>query len=165
MTIGESVAYLRRKYSAFGQKEIWDTDRRGNDFCEMVYPNEKQPNFPITVTLNEDGCLISVGQIPNVTGDRPISVDQAISAIDDIISDKIVFTLCYADDKDIGSGAPYFTRVFALTGEGDDMSQELERFKQKISKPVKGFMRKLTLLKGRFEFVSFSGKHNQTIYR
>ena len=36
---------------------------------------------------------------------------------------------------------------------------------QRISKPVKGLMRKLTMLKGKFYFLSFSGEHNQTIYR
>lgn len=165
MTIGESAAYLRSKYSRFGQKEIWDTDKHGDSFCEIVYPNESQPNLPITVTITEDGCYISVGQIEKITGNKPISVNQAVEAIDDVINDRIFFVLCYADGKEMGLDAPYFTRIFALTDREDDMRDDLDRFMKRISKPVKGLARKLTPLKGKFYFTSFSGEHNQTIYR
>ena len=107
MTIGESAAYLRSKYSRFGQKEIWDTDKHGDSFCEIVYPNESQPNLPITVTITEDGCYISVGQIEKITGNKPISVNQAVEAIDDVINDRIFFVLCYADGKEMGRTAEY----------------------------------------------------------
>lgn len=165
MTIEEKIAYLRRAYPAFGLKEIWDVDNRGNDFCEMIYPNEKQPNLPIALTVSDDGCLVSVGQLDNVTGDKPITAEQAVEAINDIISDRVLFALCYADDDDIGSGAPFFTRIFALTDGKDDMRSEFEKFIKKISTPVKGFKRKLTRLKGRFVITNFSGSENRTIIR
>lgn len=165
MNIDEKIEFLRKRYPAFGRKVLYDVDNKGNEFCEIIYPNEKNSMMPITVSISDDGCLLSVGQISNVTGDRPITVEQAASAIDDVISDRIVFVLGYSDDDDIGSGAPFMTEIYAITGEADDMSEELERFIEKISKPVKGIWRKLTSLKGRFIITDFSGKSRREIIR
>ena len=165
MNIEEMIALLRRHFPAFGQKVIHDVDHRGNEFCEIIYPNEKNPSMPITVSINDDGCLISVGQISNVTGDRPISVEQAVSAIDDITCDRVVFVLGFNDGDDIGSGAPFMTELYAITGDVDDMSEELEKFIEKINKPIRGIWRKLTSLKGRFLITNFSGSENRTIFR
>ena len=93
MNIEEKIEFLRRRHPAFGRKVLYDVDNRGHEFCEMIYPNESNPTMPITVSVNEKGCLISVGQISNVTGDRQISVEQAASAIDDVINDRIIFVL------------------------------------------------------------------------
>ena len=165
MKIEEKLDYLRRRHPAFGRKVLYDTDARGNEFCEIIYPNEKQPMMPIAVSVSEEGCFISVGQISNVTGNRPISPEQAADAIDDIISDKILFVLGYKEEDDIGSGAPFITEIFALTDREDDMRAELERFVAKISTPVMGWKRKLTRLKGRFVFMNFSGTEQKTIHR
>ena len=165
MNIEEKIEFLRKRHPAFGRKVLYDVDNRGHEFCEMIYPNENNPMMPITISVDEKGCLISVGQISNVTGDRPISVEQAASAIDDIVNDKIIFVLGYADGIDIGSGAPFMTEIFAVTGEEDDMSEELEDLITKISTPVKGLRRKLTRLKGRFIITDFSGKGRREIVR
>lgn len=166
MKIEEKIEYLRRRHPAFGRKVINDVDNKGNEFCEIIYPNKSQEMMPITVSVSDAGCLISVGKIPNVTGDYPITHEQAASAIDDIISDRIVFVLGYDDDADdIGSGAPFLTEIYPITGDEDDMSDDLEKFIQKISTPVTGFKRKLTKLKGRFVITNFSGSENKTIVR
>ena len=165
MNIEEKIEFLRRRHPAFGRKVMRDVDNKGNDFCEIIYPNEKNPAMPIAVSISDAGCLISVGQISHVTGDYPISPEQAAAAIDDIISDRIVFVLGYSDDDDIGSGAPFMTDIYAITGGEDDMSDKLERFISKISTPVKGIVRKLTPLKGRFIITNFSGSENRTIIR
>lgn len=165
MNIEEKTEFLRKRHPAFGKKVMHDIDNKGNEFCEIIYPNTYQPNMPIAVSISDEGCLISVGQISNVTGDVPISVDQACSAIEDIISDKIIFVLGFADEDDLGSGSPFMTQIFAITGGEDDMSRDFEKFMAKISKPVIGFKRKLTRLKGRFIITDFSGKVSKTIFR
>lgn len=165
MNIEEKIEFLRRRHPAFGRKVLYDVDNRGHEFCEMIYPNESNPTMPITVSVDEKGCLISVGQISNVTGDRQISVEQAASAIDDVVNDRIIFVLGYADGVDVGSGAPFMTDIFAITGEEDDMSRDLEDFISRISTPVKGLRRKLTHLKGRFIITDFSGKSRREITR
>lgn len=165
MNIEEKIEFLRKRHPAFGRKVLYDVDNRGHEFCEMIYPNEQNPMMPVTVSVDEKGCLISVGQISNVTGDRQISVEQAASAIDDVVNDRIMFVLGYADDVDVGSGAPFMTEIFAITGEEDDMSEELEDLITRISTPVKGLRRKLTRLKGRFIITDFSGKSRREITR
>ena len=166
MKIEEKIEYLRKKHPAFGKKVLYDTDNRGNDFCEIIYPNENNDMMPITVAVSDAGCLISVGKFSNVTGDYPISHEQAASAIDDIISDKIVFVAGYGEEtEETVSPAPFMTEIFALTGDVDDESEELEKFIAKISTPVTGFKRKLTRLKGRFIITNFSGSDTKTIER
>ena len=165
MNIEEKAEFLRKRHPAFGKRVLFDVDNKGNEFCEIIYPNEKNPMMPIAVSISEDGCLVSVGQISNVTGYRPITVEQASSAINDIVNDRIVFVLGYADDVDVGSGAPFLTEIFAITGDEDDMSQDLETFIAKISKPISGWKRRFTSLKGRFVITNFSGSESKTIMR
>jgi hypothetical protein len=165
MNIQEKIAFLRRRYPAFGQREIWDVDNRGEEFCEMIYPNEKNPTMPITVSVNENGCRISVGQFSHVTGNRPITVEQAAAAIDDIVNDRIVFALGYKDGECMGFGKPFITELFPLTGGEDDKKGELDAFIATLSTPVTGFRRKLTKLKGSFILTDFSGGFNKTIDR
>lgn len=166
MKIEERIEYLRKKHPAFGKKVLYDTDNKGNDFCEIIYPNEKNDMMPITVAVSDEGCLVSVGKFSNVTGDYPISHEQAASAIDDIISDKIVFVAGYGEENEEDfSPAPFMTEIYAITGDVDDESLELEKFIAKISTPVSGFKRKLTRLKGRFIITDFSGSNTKTIDR
>ena len=165
MTLEEKISCLQKAHTPFGKRVIYDTDEKGNDFCELVYPNEKNPRFPITVSVSDNGCLVSVGQISNVTGRSPIEIDQAIEAIEDIVNDKIILVLGYHGEDDIGDGKPYLTEIFALTGGEDDMSDEYNEFIEKISTPIKGLARKLTRLKGRFIITNFSGSIDKTIER
>ena len=96
MNIEEKIDYLRRRHPPFGRKVMYDVDNRGNEFCEIIYPNEKNPMMPVAVSISEEGCLVSVGQFSNVTGNYPISHEQAADAIDDIISDRIIFVLGFS---------------------------------------------------------------------
>ncbi|MBQ3012123.1 MAG: hypothetical protein IJD74_01125 [Clostridia bacterium] len=165
MNIEEKIEYLRRALPALDRRTIYDVDNRGEEFCEIIYPNKLQPTMPIAVSISERGCLISVGQISDVVGSFPITPEQAVSAINDIISDKIVFVLGFADEDDIGFGAPFFTQIFPITGEEDDMSEELEAFVKKIEAPLSKWKRKLTRFKGRFVITNFSGSENRVIFR
>lgn len=165
MTVAQNVEYLLSHNKKFDSNVLYDKDKHGSDFCEMIIPNASQPSFPITVTVSEEGCALSVGQFENVTGSSRMTCDQTLSAIDDIMADKIVFVLAYRDDGDIGFGAPYFSRVFALTGSNDDMSDDYNSFIEKISKPINKHLRFLTTLKGRFFIFNFSGSLRKNITR
>jgi len=165
MNIDGITEYLKKRFAKLDSSVFHDEDNRGNLFNELIYPNEHQPNMPITVTVSDEGCLISVGQIANVTGDYPITHEQAAEAIDDIVNDRIIFALGYDYGDDIGFGAPFMTEIFAITGGVDDMSAELEKFIAKISTPLSKFKRRFTKLKGRFIITNFSGSENRTIIR
>ncbi len=165
MTVEQTCEYLLSRNRNFDRNVIYDKDKHGDDFCEMIIPNSENPSFPITVTVTELGCSIAVGQIPNITGSERMTADQVLYAIDDITSDKIIFVLGYSDDGDIGFGAPFFSRVFAVTGGDDDMSEEYEGFIKKLETPIKKQLRFLTSLKGRFIIFNHSGTLNKTIIR
>ncbi len=164
MTLEQNVEYLLSHDRRFEREVIYDTDAKGEDFCEMIIKNASNPSFPVTVTVCEGGCSVAVGQLEDVTGSRCMTPEQVIGVIDDIISDKIVFVLGYNDEGDIGFGAPTFSRVFALTGREDDMSSDYGDFIERISKPIKKF-RFLYSLKGRFLIFNYSGSLNKTVER
>lgn len=165
MTVEQTAEYLRSRNKLFDKGVISDTDRRGRDFCEMIIKNPAQENLPITVSITEDGSSISVGQFSNVTGSNRMSPDEILSAIDDVMSDKIIFVLAYKDDDGLGFGAPYFSRIFALTGGRDDMSEEYDAFLEEISRPIKKLFRPFVSLKGRFFIFNFSGSVKKTVIR
>lgn len=165
MNFEEKIAYVQKIYPSFSKKILYDVDKFGNDFCEMIMPNPNIENMPIALNVSEKGFIISVGQFENITGDKPIPMEAAIEAIGDVIDDKIVFALGYRDDEDVGIGKPFYKQIFALTGGDEDMSEEYEYFLNKISSKVSGFRRKLTKLKGKFIITSFSGSTSKTIFR
>ncbi len=164
MTIEQSVEYLLSHDRRFVREVMYDTDSKGEDFCEMIIKNSTNPSFPITVTVSDKGCSVAVGQFENVTGSQSMTPEQTLDAIEDIVCDKIIFVLGYEGDGDIGFGAPNFMRVFALTGREDDMSSDYEEFTDKISKPIKKF-RFLYSLKGKFVIFNYSGSLNKTVVR
>ena len=165
MTVEQSVEYLLLHQRRFERNGIWDTDRRGRNFCELIIKNSDQPSFPITVTVTENGCCVSVGQFEDVADSDRMTPEQALAAINDILSDRIIFVLAYKKEDDVGFGAPYFSRIFAITGEEDDMSEDYEKFIAQISTPIKKILRPITALKGRFVIFNFSGSVNKTVER
>ena len=165
MTIEEKISYIQRVIPQFDRQVIYDTDSRGNDFCEMILQNPALPYFPITVTLTERGCSISVGQIENVTSSTTMSPEATCAAIRDILDGKIIFVIAYRDGDDTGFGAPYLTRIFALTGNDDDMQDEYDQFIKKISSPLSKFARKFSSLKGRFVIFNFTATVQKEISR
>lgn len=165
MTTEEKVKYLTDCYPDFAKRTIRDKDARGNVFFDLIMENRHNPSYPLTVNVREDGCVISVGPIENVTGGKPISHETAVSAIADIIEDRVVFVTAFGKKETYGVDTPSFTQIFALTGREDDMKQEYDMFIEKISKPISKFGRIFTSLKGRFIITNFSGSVSLEINR
>ena len=165
MTIQEQITYLHTKFQGFDRGVIHDVDNRGNEFCETVMQNPKNPSCPLTVTVTLNGCSISVGQIENVTGSNRMTAEQACSAIKDILDDKIIFVLGYREGDDTGFGRPFYSRVFALTGGEDDMSEELDELIDTLDRPLNKFTRLFSSLKGRFVIFNYSSSINKEITR
>lgn len=165
MTAEQISEYLLSHSRLFERDVIYDTDRHGESFCELVIKNPSLPSYPITVTATDEGCSLSVGNFANVTGSKKMTPEQTLAAIDDIIADKIIFVLGYREDDDVGFGSPFFSRVFALTGESDDMREEYDEFIKTVNKPINKNLRFFYTLKGRFLIFNFSGTVDQTIIR
>ncbi len=165
MTIDETVLYFRKKFSDYQIRDIYDVDEKGEDFCEIIISNEKNPTMPMTVCVNDNGCTLSVGRMENITGERPASPEKISAAIEDVVNDKILFVFGYRDEEAKDHGSPFFSRFFALTGREDDMSREYEELLSKLNRPLSGFARKFTSLKGVFHICNFNGTTELVINR
>ena len=157
MTVEEKVRYITSHYPDFAKRTIRDEDAHGNLFFDMILENSQNPAMPLTLSVSERGCTISVGIIGDITGGRPISHEAALVAIDDVISGRILFVTGYKGKDTYGVETPFMTQIFALTGREDDMTSEYESFKQKLSKPLSKLARPFTALKGRFIITNYSG--------
>ena len=40
MNIEEKIDFLRKRHPAFGRKVMHDVNAQGEEFCEIIYPNE-----------------------------------------------------------------------------------------------------------------------------
>lgn len=165
MTAKQTAEYFLSYSHRFERDVIYDTDRHGDEFCELIIKNASNPSYPLTVTVTDEGCSISVGNLSDVTGSKKMNPNQTLCAIEDIIADKIVFVLGYREDDNTGCAPPFFSRVFALTGADDDMSEEYDAFVKTISAPINKKLRFLYSLKGRFLIFNYSGSLNKTIIR
>lgn len=166
MTIEDTINQLRRAYPEISKKVIYDVDKKGNDFCELVLPNEKNENMPITITVNANGCLISAGRMLNVSGNSEMSAENAISAINDIVNDKIVFVYKYKNKEDFADRRVLDSSFFVLTGREDDMQDEFDAFLKTIETSVKNKFEKLFSKNiGIFEILSFNGKYDRVLER
>lgn len=165
MTSREFIDLLQKQFPAFGKKVICDVTAKGEEFFELIYPNNNLPAYPLALTVFEDGALISFGNLQNITGGKRLSFDETLQAISDVIEDRIVFTLCYQNAEDKADGKISDRRVFLLTEDADDMSEEYENLIEQIKKPIGRWPRFLTPLKGIFVFMNFSGSVNFELTR
>lgn len=166
MTIEDSIAYLRRVYPDISKKVTYDVDKKGRDFCEIVLPNQKNENMPVTITVNANGCLLSAGRMINIFGQNEVSAQEIAMAIDDVVNDRIVFVFKYKNQEDFSDRRATESRFFALTGREDDMQEEFDSFVADIEKPVKNKFERFFLKNiGIFEFISFGGKFDRVVER
>lgn len=164
MNIEDTVAMLRRRFPEFGKREIFDVDLKGDPFCEIVLPNEKNSRLPLTVTVTEKGCRLSVGHMNDIS-DGLIPSELTPQAILDVLEDRVILVFGYKNEDDRANGKTFYTNVFAITGGEDDMSSEYDRFVQTVNTPVKGIRRRMARLKGIFDICTFGGSVSVTVCR
>ena len=166
MTIEDTISCLRRAYPEISKKVTYDVDKKGNDFCELVLPNEKNPTMPVTITVNLNGCFVSAGRIHNLSGNKEMSVENAISAINDILTDQIVFVYKYKNKEDYFDRRACDFNFFVLTGREDDTRDEFNSLVSAIKAPVKSKLEKIFSKNiGIFEISSFNGKYDEMVER
>lgn len=156
MDLQESVRLIVKNFPSSDKHTIYDTDSKGKEFCEITIPNSNDENMPITVTINESGCKVSCGYISDITGDKEIGIDNAISAINDIIEDKIILCAGFKTEDDVEFCQAYFTRIFAITGREDDMSDEYDGFLATLQKPLNPVTSIFAFYKGIFIIRNYS---------
>ena len=161
----EFAISLQRSFAGFGKKIIYDMTARGEDFCEIVYANPDLPSFPLTVTIYEDGALLSFGNAEDITGGVRLSLDETVQAVDDVISDKMIFSLRYENAQRREDEKLSGVDIFLVSGEAGDMSAEYEKYISTLKKKLGWFARLFTSRKGVFRILSFTGKTDLEISR
>lgn len=161
MSIQEYISALQKRFPEMGKKVRYDKTEHGEEFCELVYPNPSDENFPLTFTVFEDGGRISFSDIEKVTGEGKLSPEQIICAAEDIISDSVMFVFCYENPDKKENHRLRDSYVFPL---GED-SENYSKFIEKIKTPLMGFLRIFTPLKGVFVVRNFSGSENFEVTR
>lgn len=159
------VAELQKRFPELGRGAVFDVTGKGERFCELIYPNPYQAGFPLTVTVFDDGSLISFGKVSDVAGEKRLPLDAAICAIDDIIHDRVIFVLQYNNKDAMEHSRLYACEAFAVTDGEGDMKAEYEELIHTLHKPLRGLGRLFSTLKGIFVITDFSGGVHDEITR
>lgn len=155
----EGVALLVRRYPALAAHMRYDTDARGNAFCELTLPNPQNPAEPLTVQVTEDGCLLSFGAVEEVTGNAPIPAERMADAMADILSDRVVFLSVYQNEDAMLARKASLCRVY----RADDPA--LDALTARLSAPPRLFDRLFSPYRGLVTLTTFSGAGNRVFHR
>lgn len=161
MNINEYVTALQKRFPEVGKRVIYDSSEKGEPFCELIYKNPHDRDFPLIFNICEDGGSISCSGIEKVTGEGRLSLEQLICAAEDIINDTVMFVFCYESDEKMENHRLYDSYVFALSEEGDSYN----KFIEKINAPLNKISRIFTPLKGIFVVRNFSGSKSFEVRR
>lgn len=155
--INETIKTLCRKYSAFSGRVQHDVSARGENFATLTMPNGKNPKFPMTVMLYEKGyALVSVGNCGEAL--RCESESALIETVQNILADKVYFTLHYKSEADFDVCRVCASRID--TDEG-----EYEKYIASLEKKVTFFEKLLGGTTGIFEVTDFGGAAYRVIRR
>jgi hypothetical protein len=155
--INETIKTLCRKYSAFSGRVQHDVSARGENFATLTMPNEKNPKFPMTVMLYEKGyALVSVGNCGEALSCE--SESALIETVQNILADKVYFTLQYKSEADFDVCRVCASRID--TDEG-----EYEKYIASLERRVTVFEKLLGTNTGVFETTNFGGGSYRIILR
>ena len=155
--IKETVKVLFRKHSAFCGRVQYDISERGENFATLTMPNDKNPKFPLTVMVYDKGySLVFVGNSGEAL--RCESEKSLIQTLDDVISNRVYFTLQYRNDAD-------FDVCRVCAGRIDTDAQEHKKYIESLESKVGFFEKLLGGNTGIFETTDFSGTSYRIIRR
>lgn len=155
----EAVALLVRRYPVLAAHRRYDTDARGEAFCELTLPNEQNPSEPLTVQVTEDGCLLSFGAVEEVTGNAPIPAEQMADAMADILADRVVVVSVYKNEDAQLARKASLCRVYSKE------DPELDALIRRLSAPPRLFDRLFSPYRGLVTLTTFSGAGNRVFHR
>lgn len=141
------ASLLLKTFSGYRPRIIYDVTDKGEEVMELLIENPREPRFSIAFQAigkrkQVDTCTLRFGQA-EITG--ILEPDMAAPAIATILRDELVAVVQYKNDEayDNRRPLPKASRLFQLTDDEDDDSQELEKLKQRLSAPP-SLMEKLT---------------------
>lgn len=158
MNADESRREILKKFPGFAAHTSQDTDKNGKIFFEMVLPNEQNPNFPLTVTVNDRGCFLSWGAVDYIAGEFECSADDICVCVSDILSDEVMLVSVYPNEERMDERRPSLCDVCAKG------SEKYEKIVGTAGKPLSLIGKLTSKWQGIIELTDWSGK-NYTAYR
>ena len=158
-TPDEFTSLLTRTFAAYQPRTVRDTDPKGVPVIEWMLPNPHDPRFSVSLQLRSgrayvDTCSLWFGQI-ELSGH--MSTDAVVSAIEEIISDRVVAILRYRNRDAYENHRPSTKKwLYQLTDDEDDESAELEDMKARLRSAPTLTERISGKLLGTFEVFSWS---------
>ena len=141
-TIDEFATLLTRTFAQHHPRVIKDVNDKGIPVTEFMIPNPHLPRFAVSLQFHADGgyvdtCSLWFGQI-EISGH--MDADTAASAIEEIMSDKVVAILRYKNQDAYDDHRPSPRKwLYQITDDEDDESAELEAIKARLhSTPTLG---------------------------
>jgi hypothetical protein len=167
------VMFDTNKISAEIQNLLPDIDWKldsGFDYISMTYQNDKNPRFPLIISINEEeGIFVDLSQCGGVL-ECHTNIPEVIKLISDILNDKIIVALAYPDEdkfeKQILSSMmrTFYFEDAAIDDEDDQL--EFTKFLSTVSKP-RTFLSRLNVFAfhGVIEISNWSGSTYYKLYR
>ena len=173
MSLQNQAMFDIKKISAEIQSLLPDIDwqtESGFDYISMTYRNDKNPRFPLIITVYEEqGIFVDLSQCGGVL-ECHTNVPEVIKLVNDILNDKIIVALAYPDkdkfEKQILSSMmrTFYFEDAAVDDEDDQL--DFAKFIRIISKP-RAFLNRLNVFAfhGIIEISNWSGSTYYKFYR
>lgn len=134
-TIDEFAVLLTKAFAPYHPRVIKDTNDKGGSIMEFVLPNPEHPRFAVSLQVREDKgyadtCSLWFGQV-EISG--YMDIHSVVSAIEEIISDRVVVILRYKNQNAYDDHRPSSRKwMYQLTDDEDDDSAALEAMKARL---------------------------------
>ena len=164
-TIPEYAALLTKTYAPRFPRDnrprtVTDVTERGEEVLEFILPHPEEGRFSVSLQAFPyreavSHCSLRFGQAEVASRLDP---DEALSAIEEIIGDRIVAIVRYKNR------AAYENHRIAASGPAEwlyqlpDDGEELERMTEKLKKPATFFEKVSGAYTGVFEIYRWSGR-------
>ncbi len=155
--VNEAIKVLCRKYGAFAGRVQHDISNRGEDFATLTMPNEKNPKFPLTVTIYAKGyALVTLG---NCAEELRCDRDSVlIETVQNILDDKVYFTLQYKNEEDFDVCRVCASRI-------DTNGDEYKKYIASLERRATFFEKLLGGDTGVFETTDWGGRSYRVLRR
>ena len=147
----------------------WKTES-GFDYISMTYRNDKNPRFPLIITVYEEqGIFVDLSQCGGIL-ECHTDVPEVVKLVNDILNDKITVALAYPDeDKFEQQILSSMMRTFYFEDASvDDEDDQLDfaKFISTVTKP-RTFLSRLNVFAfhGVIEISNWSGSKYYKLYR
>ena len=162
------VMFDTNKISAEIQNLLPDIDWKldsGFDYISMTYQNDKNPRFPLIISINEEeGIFVELSQCGGVL-ECHADIQEVVTLVKDILDDKIVVAIAYPDEEKFEKQIRYSVMQSFVLESKDDKS-DFENFVNRVSKP-RSFLNRLNVFAfhGVIEISNWSGNTYYKLYR